>query len=267
MKIQDKVFVVTGGANGIGRQLVLQLLERGAKVAAVDIKEPDLRELVKLAGVKKGDLSTHVVDITRRAEVEALPKQVIAAHGAVDGIINNAGVIQPFVKVNELGYDAIERVMNVDFYGTLYMTKAFLPHLLKRPEAHITNISSMGSYVPVPGQTIYGAAKAAVKLMTEGLRSELLDTKVGVMIVFQGSASTNIASNSGVKITMSAEQGEKKYNLITPEKSAAIILDGIEKNSYRLTVGSDAGFMDKLSRLSPITAANLIYKQMKQLLG
>ncbi len=266
MKIQGKIFVVTGGGSGIGRELVLNLLSRGASVAAVDIKENTLRELVDLAGEKKANLSTHVVNITDRAAVEALPGQVIARHGAVDGIINNAGIIQPFVKLNELGYDAIERVMNVDFYGALYMTKAFLPHLLKRPEAHITNVSSIGGFLPVPGQTIYGAAKAAVKLMTEGLRSELLDTHVKVMIVFPGATNTNIATNSGVTTTMTVEEGQKQFKMMAPDKSAEMIINGIEQNRSRLLIGSDVSFMDRLYRLSPDFAAKLIYKQMKSLL-
>ncbi len=266
MNIQNKVFVVTGGANGVGRELVLQLLAKGASVAAVDIREEALHALVELVGEKKANLSTHVVNITDKADVEALPAKVIARHGAVDAIINNAGIIQPFVKLNELDYDAIERVMNVDFFGALYMTKAFLPHLLKRPEAHITNVSSMGGFLPVPGQTIYGAAKAAVKLLTEGLHSELLDTNVKVMVVFPGALGTNIAANSGVGTTMSREEGMKAYKTLAPEKAAQMIIDGIEHNRYRLLVGSDARFMDRLSRLAPEFAAKLIYKQMKNLL-
>ena len=198
MKVQNKVIVVTGGGNGIGRELVLNLLARGASVAAVDVNESALGETVKFAGDKKDKLSTHVVNITDKVAVAALPEQVIARHGAVDGLINNAGIIQPFVKVNELDFAAIERVMDVNFYGTLYMTKAFLPHFLKRPEAHITNLSSMGGFLPVPGQSVYGASKAAVKLLTEGLHSELLNTNVRVTVVFPGAIGTNIAANSGV---------------------------------------------------------------------
>ncbi|MEK3683510.1 SDR family NAD(P)-dependent oxidoreductase [Paenibacillus sp. FSL R10-2736] len=121
----------------------------------------------------------------------ALPEQVIDQHGKVDGIINNAGIIHPFLKVNELEYDKIKLVMDINFYGTLYMVKSFLPYLLKRPVAHIANVSSMGGFLPVPGQTIYGASKAAVKLLTEGLRAELKDTNVKVTLVFPGGVSTN----------------------------------------------------------------------------
>jgi NAD(P)-dependent dehydrogenase (short-subunit alcohol dehydrogenase family) len=128
MKVQNKVIVVTGGGNGMGRELVLNLLSKDASVAAVDINESALRETIELAGGKKGNLSTYILNITDKEAVTALPEQVISRHGAVDGLINNAGIIQPFVRVNDLDYAAIERVMNVNFYGTLYMTKAFLPY-------------------------------------------------------------------------------------------------------------------------------------------
>jgi len=269
MKVQNKVIVVTGGGNGIGRELVLNLLAKGARVAAVDINESALQETVKLAGDKKDKLSTYVVNITDRDAVAALPEQVIAKHGVVDGIINNAGIIQPFVRVYDLDYAAIERVMNVNFYGALYMTKAFLPHLLKRPEAYIANTSSMGGFLPVPGQSIYGAAKAAVKLLTEGLHSELAHTNVGVTIIFPGAIGTNIAVNSGVgdSLKVDAEsQQQQSFKVLPPSKAAEIIIDAIEKNKYRILVGPDAKFMDFIYRLNPQRAANFIFKQMQALL-
>jgi short-subunit dehydrogenase len=236
----------------------------------VDIDESGLQETARLAEDKKDKLSTHIVNITDRDAVTALPEQVIARHGAVDGVINNAGIIQPFVRVQELGYDAIERVMNVNFYGTLYMTKAFLPHLLKRPEAHIVNLSSMGGFLPVPGQSLYGASKAAVKLLTEALNSELKNTNVGVTVVFPGAIGTNIAVNSGVANTLRVEnvdQEKAARRTLPPSKAAEIIIDGIEQDRYRVLVGSDAAFMDFIYRLNPQRAANFIYKQMKSLLG
>ena len=268
MKVQDKVIVVTGGGNGIGRELVLHLLSKGAKVAAIDIKESGLQETMQLAAENKKNLSTHLADITNKEAVEALPEKVIAQHGAVDGIINNAGIIQPFVRVKDLDYAAIERVMNVNFYGTLYMTKTFLPHFLKRPEAHITNISSMGGFLPVPGQSIYGAAKAAVKLFTEGLHSELLNTNVRVTVVFPGAIGTNIAANSGVALGPGAESQSKQagIKMLAPAKAAQIIIDGIQQNRYRILVGSDSAAMDFLYRLNPERAANFIFKQMEALL-
>ena len=269
MKVQYKVMVVTGGGNGMGRELVLHLLSKGASVAAVDINEATLQETVGLAGNGKDKLSTYVVNITDRAAVSALPEQVIARHGAVDGLINNAGIIQPFVRVKDLDYVAIERVMNVNFYGALYMTKEFLPHLLTRPEAHIANVSSMGGFIPFPGQTIYGASKAAVKLFTEGLRSELLTTNVKVTVIFPGAVGTNIAANSGVVMSQPAADDAQRSSIkpLGPGKAAEIMIEGIEKDRYRVMVGSDATFLDRFYRLSPERAANFIFKQMQSLLS
>ncbi|GAV31904.1 putative oxidoreductase SadH [Coriobacteriaceae bacterium EMTCatB1] len=268
MRLAGKTVVVTGGGNGIGRELVLQLLKRGARAAAVDINDAALAETASLAGADAERLSTHAVNITDRSAVEALPEAVLAAHGQVDGLINCAGIIQPFVKLNDLGYDAIERVMNVNFWGVVNMTKTFLPHLLARPEAHIANVSSMGGFLPVPGQTAYGASKAAVKLLTEGLRSELMATPVRVTVIFPGAIGTDIAKHSGVEAPgqEAASQEASKIPVTPPAEAARVILDGIEADTYRVLIGKDAKTMDLLTRLMPDRAAKLIYKQMRSLL-
>jgi short-subunit dehydrogenase len=265
MKVNNKTILVSGGGKGMGRELVLKLLAKGARVAAVDLDENALNETKALAADKQDRLSLHVLNITDKSAVEQLPEAVIAAHGAIDGIINNAGIIQPFVKINDLDYNAVERVMNVNFYGSLYIIKAFLPHLLKRPEAHIANVSSMGGFLPVPGQSIYGASKAAVKLMTEALYSELKDTNVKVTIIFPGAVGTNIAANSGIKMD-NMDTNQKKFKMLEPAKAAEMMINGIEKDKFRVLVGSDASFMDMLYRFSPKFATNFIYKQMKSLL-
>lgn len=137
MEIKNLVFVITGGANGIGRELALNLLSKGARVAAVDIDQAGLDTTKSLAGDHADRMSKHRVDITDRKAVSVLPEEVIAAHGQVDGLINNAGIIQPFVKINRLEFDAIDRVMKINFDGTVNMTKAFLPYLLEQPSAQI----------------------------------------------------------------------------------------------------------------------------------
>lgn len=269
MNVQNKVIVVTGGGSGIGRELVLLLLSKGAQVAALDINHKTLEETANLAGDKKDQLSTYVVDITSKEAVEALPEKVIARHGAVDGIINNAGIIQPFVRIKDLEYSAIDRVMNVNFYGLLYMTKSFLPYLLERPEGHITNVSSMGGFLPVPGQSVYGAAKAAVKLFTEALYAELADTNVNVSVVFPGAIATNITSNSGLDNRAAAEDnGEQSASkAMDPAKAAQIIINGMEKNQYRIIVGSDSAMMDIMYRINSKFATDMITKQMASLLA
>lgn len=271
MKVQDKVIVVTGAGGGIGSELVREILSRGANVSAVDLRDESLNKLRDSIDEKfSGKLTIHALNISNRKAVEKLPEMITKEQGRVDGLINCAGIIQPFVKINDLDYDVIERVMNVNFYGTLYMTKAFLPDLLKRDEAHIVNVSSMGGFLPVPGQSIYGASKAAVKLMTEGLYAELLNTSVHVSVVFPGATNTDITKNSDVgnKAPSATEDDAKKMNIkmLSPDKAAKIIIDGVEKNKPQIFTGNDSRLMNTLYRFNPVYATKLIAKQMKSLL-
>ncbi|MBA4248959.1 MAG: short-chain dehydrogenase [Microbacterium sp.] len=273
MQISGKVFAVTGGGNGIGREVVLGLVAQGARVAALDLSDEGLAETLRLAGQGGDRVSTHVINITDRKAVAKLPAEIIKEHGQVDGLLNIAGIIQKFVKINELEWDQIERVIDVNLYGTLNTIKAFLPELMKRPEASIVNVSSMGAYAPVPGQSLYGATKAAVAQLSRGLHSELMGTNVAVTGVFPGAIGTNIAQNSGIMTAaemeaMAAKAGNGAARKTTAASEAGRqIIEAVEKGSYEIFIGSDARIMSRLSRLNPKNAAGLIYKQMKDLLG
>lgn len=268
MKVAGKVVVVTGGGNGMGREVVLELLRRGARVAAVDVRQESLDATAALANA--GDrLATFQLDITDRAAVAALPGRVEAVLGAPDGIVNVAGIIQPFVTLGDLDYDVIQRVIDVNLYGTIHMVKAFLPGLLQRPVAHVANVSSMGGFLPVPGQTIYGASKAAVKLMTEGLYAELRDTRVAVSLIFPGAVKTDISANSGVETPGGAAAAEKgsKLPMTSAEDAGRMIVDGIEDDRFHVFVGKDSRILDLLTRVVPRQATHLIQRQMKSLLA
>lgn len=268
MELGNKVFVVTGAGNGMGREVTLGLLARGARVAAVDLSDAGLAETVTLARAPHGTLTTHSVNVTDRAAALALPAIVTTAHGQVDGLLNIAGIIQPFVRINELGFDAIERVMNVNFWGTVNMVKAFLPLLLERPAAALLDVSSMGGFLPVPGQAAYGASKAAVKLFTEALYAETQGTNLAVTVVFPGAVGTDITKNSGVEIpNMAALTDGKAPKTTSPTDAARQIIEGVEKGSFRVVIGGDARFMDRFARLSPRRATVLIANQMKALLS
>jgi short-subunit dehydrogenase len=270
MNVNQKVIVVTGAGNGMGRETALELLRRGATVAAVDISQSALSETITLANASANRISTHVVDITNLEQVKALPAAVIAAHGTVDGLINVAGIIHKFRKVNDLSYDEIHRVMNVNYFGTVHMVKEFLPHLLQRPAAQILNIASMGGYLPVPGQTIYCSSKAAVKLFTEGLRAELTGTNVGVNVLFPGAIATNISVNSGAatqaEVDAMQKQSTSSIKTTPADVAGKLIVGAFEGNPFHSFVGSDAKLMYWLSRIMPEGAANLIQKQMASLL-
>jgi NAD(P)-dependent dehydrogenase (short-subunit alcohol dehydrogenase family) len=268
MQIADKVFVVTGGGNGIGREVVVQLLDRGARVAALDLREDSLEETSRLAG-GEDRLTLHAVDVSDKDAVSRAFAEIVSAHGHIDGLLNVAGIIQKFVPLVDLDIAEIERVMAVNFWGVVYTTKAALPHLLTRPEACVVNVSSMGGFTPVPGQTAYGASKAAVKLFTEGLYAELRGTDVAVTVVFPGAIATDISVNSGVSTpAAAAAQKEKSSFPTTPVSEAgAQMVEAVEKGPYRLTIGRDASMLDRFSRLAPQRATETIAKRMASLLG
>lgn len=262
MQIRNKVFIVTGGGNGIGRQVVLQLLSRGAQVAAVDLNDDALEETRTLA--RAGDaLSTHILNVADNDAVQQLPAAVEEAHGQIDGIVNVAGIIHRFVPLAELTRPELERIVNVNFWGTVNTTLAVLPTLRERPAASIVNISSLSALLAFAGQGFYGATKGAVKQFSEGLFQELLDTNVAVTTVFPGNISTNISGNSGVTMI---DAGGRRVRATTPEQTAREIVSGIEKGSFRVLIGSDARLLDRLSRIAPKRAALLIAKQMKSVM-
>jgi short-subunit dehydrogenase len=262
MLVKDKVIIVTGAGSGMGRELTLQLFAKSAHVALVDINNEAMQETIALS-THVTSYSIHQVNIADRTAVEAFAEAVLAHHGKVDGIINNAGIIQPFVKVADLTYEQIQRIMDVNFYGTVYMVKTFLPHLLKRPEAHIVNISSMGGFIPFPGQTIYSASKAAVKMLTEGLYAELKDTSVKVTVIHPGAINTNIMSNSGLQTKQEESASKNESNMTMPANEAATaIIEAMESDKFRAMVGKDASLLDKFYRVNPRKALDFIVKKM-----
>ena len=262
MEVSNKTLVVTGAGGGVGRELVKELVARNVKVAAIDVNEKALEETWQSVD-KSSNVSLHKVDLTDYDAVQKAAGEIIEKYGRIDGIINNAGIIQPFVHINDLDIKRIQLVMNVNFYGTLHMVKAFLPHLLERDEAHILNVSSMGGFLPVPGQVAYGASKAAVMLLSEGLYSELLHTNVHLTVVFPGGISTNIAKNSGIEgMDMSQADEKTAKMLLTPNEAACQIIHAIESNKCRVYIGKDSKLMNFLFKYAPKFALKTINKML-----
>ena len=261
MKVNEKRIIVTGAGAGIGRELAIQLLAKGAYVAALDINEQFLQTLKEEASHSER-LTIHVVDVASDDSLNKFKEEYYLKHQVIDGLINNAGIIQPFINVDKLGMDVINRVMNINFFGPLKLTKLFLPELEARPIAHIVNVSSMGGFFPFPGQTIYGASKAALKLFTEGLYSELLDTNVKVTIVFPGATATDIAKNSNVEMAISA--GESKIKMLPASKAAKLIIDGMERDKFKIYVGTDSKIMNFMYKINDKAAIKFINKMMKE---
>jgi short-subunit dehydrogenase len=267
MKVSNKTIAVTGAGGGVGRELVKELVRHNAKVAAIDLNAAALEDTLKAAGNNK-NISLHKVDLTDYDAVKKTVQEIIDTHLQIDGVINNAGIIQPFVPINDLPLERIQLLMNVNFYGTLHMVKAFLPHLLQREEAHILNVSSMGGFLPVPGQVAYGASKAAVTLLSEGLYSELSGTNIKMTVVLPGGINTDIAKNSGVGGMETISRDPKAtQSLLTPKAAALQIIEAMEKDKWRVYIGKDAKLMKVLFKFSPKFAIRMINKSLGNIMS
>src|SRR5699024_3370669 len=157
-------------------------------------------------------------------------------HGQIDGVINVAGIIQRFVPVSELTMGDIEKVIDVNLWGTIYINTAFLDILVARPQAALVNVSSMGGFIPFPGQTAYSASKAAVKLWTEGLQAELVGTSVAVTVVFPGAIATDIARLSGAS-EATADAADSPIKMTAPSEAGRQIVEAVAKGTPRVRIG------------------------------
>lgn len=259
MKIKGKNVIITGGASGVGKELTKQMLKCGCNVASIDINEENLEKLKEELNSKR--LKTYVVDMGNIDSIKEFREKYKKDYSDVDIIINNAGIIQPFVKVEKLDDKTINKVMNVNFFGPVNLIRFFMEDLTKdRSEQYIVNVSSMGGFFPFPGQTIYGASKAALKIFTEGLYAELEKTNVRVMIVLPGAMNTNITTNSNVKVEMSKE--DSNFKMLEASDAAAQIIEGIEKNKFKLFLGSDSKFLRILYKINSKAAISYINKKM-----
>ena len=254
MRLQDQVALITGAGSGIGRALAIVLAGRGMHLALADIDEAGLAETASLLR-SGGRVTTHRLDVADRDAVTAVPAVVRDAHGGLDLLVNNAGVALggTFEEVSEHDF---EWLISINFLGVVRMTRAFLPLLRRSTESRIVNVSSIFGIIAPPGQTAYVSSKFAVRGFSESLRHELAGSSVGVTTVHPGGVATSIATSARTPAGRSAEAVEREKKAFAaalrmpPEKAAAIIVAGIEKNKNRIIVGNDAKFAAAVERLS-----------------
>jgi len=257
MQLQGKTAVLTGAGSGIGRAIAISLAQRGCHLALADINEAGLAETAKLipGGVR---VSCHRLDVSDRNAVKALPDQVIAEHGEVDVLINNAGVAVggTFADISETDFDWL---LGINYWGVVYMTRAFLPLLGKEQAAWIANVSSIYGIIAPPSQTAYASSKFAVRGFTHALRHELKDTNIGVTVIHPGGVATQIVNSARIQGNFTPEQlAERRAfanrNLkMPPAQAGEIIVRGIERNKARIFVGRDAKFMSIVERIAPVS--------------
>ena len=250
-----KVAAVTGAGSGIGQALAIELGRSGASVAISDVDTDGLaiteQRLKSIGAPVKADR----LDVTERERFLLYADEVKEHFGKVNQIYNNAGIAYSG-DVDITPFKDIEKVMDVDYWGVVNGTKAFLPHLIASGDGHVINISSVFGIFAVPGQAAYNSAKFAVRGFTEALRMEMILAKhpVKVTTVHPGGIKTAIARNStaaeGLDTASMAEWFDTKMARTSPEKAAQIILEAVAKNKAKVLVGADAKIVDVLIRAS-----------------
>jgi NAD(P)-dependent dehydrogenase (short-subunit alcohol dehydrogenase family) len=259
---ENKVAAITGAGSGIGRELALELVRRKCHVALSDVNADGLQETVDQAQATGIRVTSKRVDVADREAFYAWADEVASDHGKVNLIFNNAGVALAST-VEAMRYEDFEWLMNINFWGVVYGTKAVLPHLKASGEGHVINISSVFGLAGIPSQSAYNSAKFAVRGFTESLRQELdmMDCGVSATSVHPGGIKTGIARSSridssirdlGINDVGTREKFEKTF-ITGPDKAARVILDGVRRNQRRVLVGPDARIFDWMVRLLPST--------------
>jgi short-subunit dehydrogenase len=252
--LKGRTAVVTGAASGIGRGLVMELAERGCAVALVDMDAEGLASAAKEAEAYGVATSTHVVDVSSRSAMEALPAAVAEVHGpAVHMLINNAGIsIDGMFEEQTL--DDWERILGVNLWGVIYGCKVFWDALMTADEAWIVNISSVFGITAPPGQSSYCAAKYAVRGLSEALWEETAATHIGVTVVHPAGVATAIVKNSKTYAPEASEAMAKNFEAqgMPPRKAAKVILDGVMAGKKRVLVAKGSRTIDRLKRLFPV---------------
>jgi len=259
--LYNKVAAVTGAGSGIGRALALELARQGCHLALSDVNTDALAETAALLRATSVNVTTDTLDVADRSAVFKWAEKVVADHQRVNLIFNNAGVALSGT-VSDLSIEDYEWIMNINFWGVIYGTKAFLPLLEQSGEGHIINISSIFGLASQPMMSGYNASKFGVRGFTEGLRQdlELVKSAVSCTCVHPGGIKTNIARDARVGKSVQALTGAnhdqtiakfEKMFIHTPEKAAQTILGAVRKNKRRVLIGSDARLFDALIRVAP----------------
>ncbi|MEY9293823.1 short-subunit dehydrogenase [Bradyrhizobium ottawaense] len=249
---------ITGAASGIGRALAIELAQRGCDLALADRDEAGLKTLAAEIGAGR-KVSVHRIDVGEPDDIAQFANEAISAHPALGIVVNNAGVAL-MGSFEEIDQAQMDWLFDINFWGVVHGTRAFLPHLKTRPEAHIVNLSSIFGIIAPPGQSAYAAAKFAVRGFSESVRHELAvaGSPVRLSVVHPGGVATAIARNSrtGVGVTDNSRRAQSIERFetaarTTPKDAALRIIRGVEKNEPRILIGNDARFMDLLQRFRP----------------
>ena len=264
--LKNKVFVITGAGNGIGRALAILLAKNGAKLALNSRTLINLDETSSLLNIAKENLFTRAFDISDKEAVFQFAKDVNSHFGCVDSVINNAGVAIAGLTFEELETEDFEWIFSINFMGVVYTTKAFLPFLRENKESTaLVNISSVFGLVPMVLKTPYCATKYAITGFTDSLRMELENTSINVIGVYPGGVKTGVTLNAhkAEKEPEYAKEFDKNLKM-EPEKAAQIIINGILAKKEKVIVGNDAKSAIFAYRYFPFIFKSIARKTMQK---
>ncbi len=258
--LDGKVVAITGAGSGIGRALALKLAKMGCRLALSDVDAAGLERIAGDVGALGAPACHHAVDVSDRDAVFRWAEDVVVHHGEVNVIINNAGIALVGM-VGRMSHEDFRRIMDVDFWGVVHGTDAFLPHLQRSGAGHIVNISSVFGLISLPTQSAYNAAKFAVRGFTEALRQELDMTGscVSSTCVHPGGINTEIAKSAkmddvdeliGSRAAM-LDDFHKRRAKTSPATAAAVIIGAVQRDQRRVLIGADAKVIDVIQRLLP----------------
>jgi NAD(P)-dependent dehydrogenase (short-subunit alcohol dehydrogenase family) len=252
--LKDRVAVITGAGGGIGRALAAELASRGCHLALVDVNEAALAETAQVVSAYPVKVSQHVADVTDAERMARLPGEVVAHHGGVHLLINNAGItLQKSFATHSLA--DWQRVIGINLWGVIHGCHFFRDELLRADEAHVVNLSSMAAFLGLPSQSSYCATKSAVQGLSESLWTEWGVEGIGVTCVHPGAIRTDMI-RATLEESDDVDLARRNYELakklgVDPDRAARKIVDGVVKGRMRVRIGKDAALLDWLKRLAP----------------
>ena len=268
MRLEGRTAVITGAAGGIGRAMAVSLAQRGCNLALADIDEAGLAGTAELVRGNGINVSRHRLDVSDRAAVAAFPDIVADEHCGVDVLVNNAGVAVGGM-FEQVADEDFEWLFEINFWGVVRMTRAFLPLLRASEDACVVNLSSVYGIIAPPEQVAYAASKFAVRGFSEALRHELEGSGIGVSVVHPGGVATSIAEKARIPAGVSEEEIARRHAKyrkllrLPPEIAGETIVRGIERRQPRILVGSDAKTIALIARLLPVS----YWKALMRLMG
>lgn len=256
-QIEGRIAVITGAASGIGQAISLELARRGADIALVDINQAALTQVQSEIEAIGRAASLHIVDVSNQQQMADLPEQVIAEHGGINILVNNAGV-SVNLPFEDQDLADLEWISGINYWGVMYGCKYFLPYLKQADQGHIVNMSSSAGLTGMKGQSSYAATKFAVKGLSESLYVELANSSVGITCVHPGAVATNILDAARMDPTHKEKMLKMFHLAMPPAKAAKLIVKAIEKNRFKLVFCVDSRVLDFMKRVLPTGTLKLM---------